>query len=135
MRESKIRPPLTPWGRRGSSRETPGGTKAIPGEENAPSLRCDPDGPPKLLNHPNPFEIVQIPGRSSCSSRSNTFGAPSADGRSLPKIPPSWLGSVGKWEGDSFVVETIGFNTSSGSILWDRGANKRTLPSAIAVES
>jgi hypothetical protein len=35
------------------------------------------------------------------------------DGRRLPKDPePSWMGSsVGKWEGDTLVVETTGFNT------------------------
>jgi hypothetical protein len=34
------------------------------------------------------------------------------DGRSLPKDPePSWMGSsVGRWEGDTLVVETTGFN-------------------------
>jgi len=34
------------------------------------------------------------------------------DGRPLPKDPnPAWLGySVGKWDGDTFVVETSGFN-------------------------
>jgi hypothetical protein len=34
------------------------------------------------------------------------------DGRPLPKDPqPSWLGySVGRWDGDAFVVDTIGFN-------------------------
>ena len=34
------------------------------------------------------------------------------DGRSLPKNPdPTWNGySVGKWQGDTLVVETIGFN-------------------------
>ncbi len=39
------------------------------------------------------------------------------DGRPLPKDPdPSYLGySVGKWDGDTFVVETIGFNDK----LWD----------------
>ena len=35
-----------------------------------------------------------------------------SDGRSLPPDPqPSWLGySVGKWVGDAFVAETVGFN-------------------------
>jgi hypothetical protein len=34
------------------------------------------------------------------------------DGRSHPKdLPPTWLGhSVGHWEGDTLVVETVGFN-------------------------
>ena len=34
------------------------------------------------------------------------------DGRPLPKDPnPTWLGySVGRWEGDEFIVESSGFN-------------------------
>jgi hypothetical protein len=34
------------------------------------------------------------------------------DGRELPKNPnPAWLGySIGRWDGDTFVVETAGFN-------------------------
>jgi hypothetical protein len=34
------------------------------------------------------------------------------DGRPLPKDPnPTWLGySIGRWDGDTFVVETAGFN-------------------------
>jgi hypothetical protein len=37
------------------------------------------------------------------------------DGRSLPQDPqPSWMGySVGKWQGDTLAVETMGFNESS----------------------
>src|SRR6266576_6919867 len=59
------------------------------------------------------FEIVQIPGRMFMFfEEQHIWRTIWADGRSLPKDPDaSWLGySVGKWEGDSFVVETIGFN-------------------------
>ena len=37
------------------------------------------------------------------------------DSQPLPKDPqPSWMGySVGKWDGDRLVVETIGFNEMS----------------------
>jgi len=38
------------------------------------------------------------------------------DGRGHPKDPnPTWLGhSVGRWEGDTLVVDTVGFNGRSG---------------------
>jgi len=37
------------------------------------------------------------------------------DGRSHPKdLEPTWMGdSIGKWEGDTFVVDTVGFNDKS----------------------
>jgi len=110
----RFRPPLTPWGQARLDAARPlVGPKAIPGVENSPTLRCDPDGPPKLLNHPNPFEIVQIPGRVFMFfEEQHIWRTIWADGRPLPKDPdPSYLGyAVGKWEGDTFVVETIGLN-------------------------
>ena len=110
----RFRPPLTPWGQARLDAARPLiGPKAVAGEENSPTLRCDPDGPPKVLNHPNPFEIVQIPGRMFMFfEEQHIWRTIWADGRALPKDPdPSYLGyAVGKWEGDTFVVETIGFN-------------------------
>jgi hypothetical protein len=110
----RFRPPLTPWGQAQLDAARPlVGPKAVAGEENSPTLRCDPDGPPKILNHPNPFEIVQIPGRMFMFfEEQHVWRTIWADGRELPKDPdPSYLGyAVGKWEGDTFVVETIGFN-------------------------
>jgi hypothetical protein len=47
------------------------------------------------------------------------------DGRALPKDPnPTWLGySVGHWEGDALVVESVGFNDKG----WlDVGGNPQT---------
>jgi hypothetical protein len=112
--DSRIRPPLTPYGQARFDAARPlVGPRAIPGQENSPTLNCDPDGPPRVLNLPNPFEIVQIPGRVFMFfEEQHVWRTIWADGRALPKDPdPSWLGySVGRWEGDTFVVETIGFN-------------------------
>jgi hypothetical protein len=110
----RFRPPLTPWGQAKLDAARPlVGPKAVAGVENSPTLRCDPDGPPKVLNHPNPFEIIQIPGRVFMFfEEQHIWRTIWADGRALPKDPdPSYLGyAVGKWEGDTFVVQTIGFN-------------------------
>src|ERR1700730_8583962 len=89
------------------------GPRAVAGKENNPVLRSEPAGPPVLLTLPNPFGIVQIPGRLLMFFEEYlVWRTIWADGRALPKNPaPSWLGySVGKWEGDIFVVDTIGFN-------------------------
>jgi hypothetical protein len=115
----RTRPPFTPWGKAKFDAAKPlVGPRAIPGEENNPELRCEPDGPPKLLNLPNPFEIVQTPGRVLMFFElGHIWRTVWTDGRPLPKDPNrSYLGySVGKWEGDTFVVDTIGFNDK----LWD----------------
>jgi hypothetical protein len=85
----RFRPPLTPWGQARLDEARPlVGPRAIPGVENSPTLRCDPDGPPKLLNHPNPFEIVQIPGRMFMFfEEQHIWRTIWADGRPLPKDP------------------------------------------------
>ena len=117
--DANVRPPLTPWGQARFDAAKPlVGPRAVAGQENAPILRCDPDGPPKLLNLPNPFEIVQIPGRMFMFFElGHVWRTIWTDGRLLPKDPdPTWLGySVGRWEGDTLVVETIGFNDKQ----WD----------------
>lgn len=112
--DESFRPPFTPWGQaRFDAAKPMQGPTAVAGLENAPTLHCDPDGPPRVLNLPNPFEIVQIPGRVFMFFElGHVWRTIWTDGRALPKDPdPSWMGySVGKWEGDTFVVDTIGFN-------------------------
>jgi hypothetical protein len=112
--DQNTRPPLTSWGQARFDQSKPLlGPRAIPGQENSPSIKCDPDGPPKLLNHPNPFEIVQTPGRVFMFfEEQHIWRTVWADGRPLPQdSDPSYLGyAVSHWDGDTFVVETAGFN-------------------------
>ena len=109
-----FRPPLTPWGQeKFDNAQALQGAKAVAGKEDNSALRCEPSGPPQVLILPNPWEIVQIPGRVFMFfEEQHIWRTIWTDGRPLPKDPdPSWLGySVGHWEGDTFVVETIGFN-------------------------
>jgi len=68
---------------------------------------------PKLLVLPYPYKIVQTPGMMLMLYEGfTTYRQIFTDGRALPKDPqPSWLGySIGKWDGDTFVVDTIGVN-------------------------
>jgi len=113
--DEKSRPPLTPWGQARFDATYPQlGPRAVPGKENDPSVyRCQPEGVPKVIIHPNPYKIVQIPGRVFIFyEEHHVWRTIWTDGRSFPENPtPSWLGySVGKWEGDTFVVDTIGLN-------------------------
>jgi len=65
---------------------------------------------------PAPYKIIQTHGMTAMLyERDTTFRQVYTDGRKLPVDPqPTWLGySVGKWDGDSLVVETVGFNDRS----------------------
>jgi hypothetical protein len=78
-----------------------------------PSSLCAPPSLPNADLIPGPFKIVQTPGLVIMLYEGDTFFRQIyTDGRKLPTDPqPSWLGySVGRWEGDSFVIETVGFN-------------------------
>ena len=71
---------------------------------------------------PTPRKIVQDPGLVLILGEyDNTFRQVFTDGRKLPEdFVPSWLGSsVGRWEGDTLVVETAG--TNGRSLLDTRG--------------
>jgi hypothetical protein len=112
--DDRVRPPLTPWGQAKFDTAKPlMGPRAVGGAEDSAALHCEPSGPPQLLILPNPFEFVQIPGRVFMFFEElHIWRTIWIDGRPLPKDPdPSWLGySVGGWEGDTFIVETVGFN-------------------------
>jgi hypothetical protein len=80
-----------------------------------PAARCLP-GMPKLDNLPYPFKIIQMPKMVVMLFEGfTTWRQVFTDGRSLPVDPqPSWMGySVGKWEGDTLVVDTIGINETT----------------------
>ncbi len=88
--------------------------------QDDPLSDCLPPGVPRIdmssaNEMPHPFKIVQTPALVVLlyeTSANSTFRQVFLDGRPLPKNPqPSWLGySIGHWEGDTLVVETIGFN-------------------------
>jgi len=68
----------------------------------------------------SPFKIIQAPGEIVILYEvDNTHRQIYLDGRKLPSDPqPTWLGySTGRWEGDTLVVDTAGFNdNSAGSV-------------------
>jgi hypothetical protein len=81
--------------------------------KNHPVSRCLPPGVALSYTSGAPFKIVQTPDLVVVLFEySNSFRQVFMDGRALPRDPqPMWVGySVGKWEGEALVVETIGFN-------------------------
>jgi len=76
-----------------------------------PPALCAPPPVPFVDSLPAPFKIVQTPRLTLMLFESDTvFRQIFTDGRKHPDDPqPSWLGySVGNWQGDSLVVETVG---------------------------
>ncbi len=76
-------------------------------------LRCDPPGIPRLLLLPFPMQIVQIPGQVMMLFEYDHFIRQIFfDRRTHPgDLDPTWLGdSVGHWEGNTLVVDTVGLN-------------------------
>jgi hypothetical protein len=73
---------------------------------------CMPPGMPRI-DFVDQFKIVQTPMLTVLLHEAQVgmmFRQVFTDGRPLPVDPnPSWLGySIGRWDGDTFVVETIG---------------------------
>jgi hypothetical protein len=79
-----------------------------------PEARCLPPGVPRMTTTPYPFRIVQTPGLTIIvyEGGAHVWRQIFTDGRPHSDDPnPSWLGeSIGHWEGDTFVIDTIGQN-------------------------
>ncbi|HEV2522211.1 MAG TPA: hypothetical protein VGT24_07490 [Candidatus Acidoferrales bacterium] len=121
-------PPMTPWGKArylaakpsyGRRATDPSTDYVNPTTGKDPG--CLPPGVPRIYIQPFLFEIVQIPGRVlELFEFDHHIRQIFTDGRQHPKDPdPTWMGdSVGHYEGDTLVVDTVGLNDKT----WiDRG--------------
>ncbi len=98
-------PPLLPWAE--------AKFKAINVTTDDPNLDCLPEGVPRVMFIPLPMEIIQIPGRVLMVQEAwSQWRRIYTDGRQHPKdLDATFMGhSIGKYEGDTLVVDTIGFN-------------------------
>jgi hypothetical protein len=99
--------PLQPWAAELRSQRL-----AINSKDH-PDAHCLPLNPVQLHSHPQPRKIIQTPGLILIVYEANNgLRQIFMDGRSLPPddVQPWWYGySVGKWDGDTLVVQTTGF--------------------------
>ena len=94
---------------------------------NDPNSRCLPNGIVRMHTAPLYRKVVQTPGLLIILNERNVwFRQIFTDGRALERDPqPTWNGySVGRWEGDTLVVESNGFRDglwldSNGTPLTD----------------
>ncbi len=85
---------------------------ASPPEDNE-TANCLPPGMPGIMNQPYPMEFLLTPGKVTIVIEAYTqVRHIYTDGRPLPEDPDlEFHGtSIGHWEGDTLVVETIGFS-------------------------
>ena len=77
-----------------------------------PQANCLPSGVPRIA--PYPWRIVQTPTHIFFLFEGNihSYRQIFMDGRAHPTDPdPTWYGhSVGRWDGDTLVIDTVGFN-------------------------
>jgi len=80
--------------------------------KDSPETNCLPAGPRAGLFGMAPVKFVQTPGLLLILHEDAPTRQVFMDGRQLPEDPnPAWMGySVGRWEGDTLVVESAGFN-------------------------
>ena len=81
------------------------------GKDDQSTFKCLPQGPLAIIGV-GWAKIIQTPSLIAILYEDLSYRQIFLDGRELPKDPnPSFMGySVGRWEGETLVVETIGFN-------------------------
>ena len=92
-----------------------GRRRAVPPSNGSdPYQYCNPQGVPRALLFPDAMEFLVLPDRAiNTFTWEHRFRTIWMDGRTLLKPEdvdePRWLGyTVGRWEGDTFVVESVG---------------------------
>ena len=86
--------------------------KEPPPDDNT-TANCLPPGMPGIMNQPYPMEFLLTPGKVTIVIEAYTqVRHIYTDGRPLPEDPdPKFFGtSIGHWEGDTLVAETVGFS-------------------------
>lgn len=105
--------PLTPWGleRLRAAKPPFGANQSF--DPNDPHQRfCDPPGTLRMYSYPWQFTILQTPAQVYLLFEYLHVWRIVAMDRAHPKdLDSTWLGdSVGRYEGDALVIDTIGYN-------------------------
>lgn len=110
---SSQEPPLVPWAEQRYKSAKPGyGPRATPDSED-PMLSCLPPGVPRIMLIPFPMQVIQIPGEVVLLFEYDHYVRHIyLDRHEHPKdLDITWMGdSIGWWEGDTLVVDTLGLN-------------------------
>ena len=99
-------PPFQPWAEQFFK-------EAQSGERPDPGAWCLAPGVPRIMKAPYPFEVFQRDNRVDLLHEyQHIVRRIWTDGRGHPQnLDPTWMGhSIGKYEGDTLVVDTVGLN-------------------------
>ncbi len=106
-------PPFQPWAEAALKARDLENAQADPDSGPDPTERCIPPGVPRIMLQPFPWEIVHARDRVVMIFEYQSLVRQIfTDGRGHPKdLDPTYMGhSIGRYEGDTLVVDTIGFN-------------------------
>jgi hypothetical protein len=111
----KAEPPMTAWAKERFDKTKPafGKRGVLVAETNDPAFQCFPPGVPRIYLHPFPMQIVETPKELiMIFEYDHNARHIYTDGRQHPKdLTPTYMGhSIGRWDGDTFVIDTVGFN-------------------------
>ena len=115
-------PPYQPWAAELAKKRK--------GEQGAdPNVHCMPRGAPRIWTDDYYKRIFEVPGRMLIlTERNMQYRQIFLDGRPMLDDPnPTWNGySVGKWDGDTLVIQTTGFRDdlwldANGNPLTEKG--------------
>ena len=109
-------PPMQPWAEVKFQSVKPGYGPHASALSDDPLLDCLPPGVPRILLIPFPMQIVQVPGEVIMLFEYDHYVRHIyTDRREHPQnLEPTWMGdSIGKWEGDTLVVDTVGLSAKS----------------------
>ena len=87
--------------------------QAAEGVAQTAQITCRPPGMPGIMRQPYPMEVLFSPGRVTIFAETYSQARRIyTDGRALPDDPDDLFNgtSVGRWDGDTLLVETVGFN-------------------------
>jgi hypothetical protein len=113
---SSTAPPLTPWAEEKFKTVKPGYGPHASALSDDPIADCLPPGVPRILLVPFPMQIVQPPGELIMLFEYDHYVRHiDTARREHPKgLQPTWMGdSIGRWDGNTFVIDTIGLTEKS----------------------
>jgi len=84
--------------------------------QDTPAANCVPNGMPAIMTQPYPMEILFTPGKVTIVIEAySQWRQIFTDGRKHPEDPDLTFNghSIGRWEGDTLVVDTVGLTTDT----------------------